>query len=160
MSSFGSASAASNAAPSSSRVCSKCMASCSTRMGLCTSSPTVSSTAHGCWGSSRRARAISTERGPAIDTPLARPPREIARLTRLAALARAIGLVADLVVLEVAGELCCVLFLEQPLEAPPRRIARLLSTALGEIEILDDLVEIDVPVFDDRLIGLFVLEFV
>ena len=82
------------------------------------------------------------------------------RLTRLAGLARAIGLVADLVILEVAGELCGVLFLQQTLEAPPRRISRLLATALGEIEILDDLIEIDVPVLDDRLVGFFVLEFV
>jgi hypothetical protein len=81
-------------------------------------------------------------------------------LARLAALALALGLVPDLVVLKIAGELRGVLFLEQPLEAAPRRIARLLATALGEVEVLDDLVEIDVPVLDDRLVGLFVLELV
>src|SRR5215831_16462479 len=154
MSSSGSASAVSNAAPSSSRVCSKCMASCSTRRGLHTSSPTGSSTAHGCWGSSRRARGTFTERAGTPDKAVLHPS------ARLVALARAVALIPDLVVLEIAGELRGVLFLEQPLEAPPRRIARLLSTPLGEVEVLDDLVEIDVPVLDDRLVGLFVLELV
>src|SRR6516162_5281560 len=141
MSSSGSASAASNAAPSSSRVCSKCMASCSTRRGSHTSSPTGSSTAHGCWGSSRRARGIFTERQE-------RQASLSFTLARLAALTRAVGLIPDLVVLEIAGQLRGVLFLEQPLEAPPRRIARLLPTPLGEIQVLDDLIEIDVAVLD------------
>src|SRR5215469_2021574 len=149
MSSSGSASAVSNAAPSSSRVCSKCTASCSTRRGLHTSSP-----AHGCWGSSRRARGIFTERAGTPDKAVLHPS------ARLVALARAVALIPDLVVLEIAGELRGVLFLEQPLEAPPRRIAGLLSPPLGEVKVLDDLVEVDVPVLGNRLVGLFVLEFV
>src|SRR6516162_1157311 len=154
MSSSGNASAVSNAAPSSSHVCSKCTASCSTRRESHTSSPIGSSTARGCWVSSRRARGIFTERAGTPDEPVLYPS------ARLVALARAVALIPDLVVLEIAGELRGVLFLEQPLEAPPRRIARLLPTPLGEVKILDDLVEIDVPVLGNRLVGLFVFEFV
>src|SRR5215469_10201845 len=75
---------------------------------------------------------------------------------------RALGgrIVADLVVLEVAGELGSVLVLEQPLEAPPCGVADLLTTALGEIEVLRDLVEIDVPVLGGGFVSLFVFEFV
>src|SRR5579863_958416 len=82
-------------------------------------------------------------------------------VARLAArLARRSTILADLVVLEIAGELGGVLLLEQPLEPAPRRVAASLPAALGEIEVLDDLVEIDVAVFHDRLVGLLVLDFV
>ena len=66
---------------------------------------------------------------------------------------------ADLVILEVAGELGGVLLLEQPLETPPGGIAGLLAASLGEIEVLDDLIQVHVPVADDRFVGFFVLEF-
>jgi hypothetical protein len=75
-------------------------------------------------------------------------------------LARALTVLAYLVVLEVAGELGGALVLEQTLEAPPRGIAGLLAATLGEVEVLDDLVEIDVTVADDGFVGFLVLEFV
>ena len=82
-------------------------------------------------------------------------------MARLAARpARRVTVDPDLVVLEVAGEFGGVLVLEQPLEAPPGGVARLLAAALGEIEVLDDLIQVDVPVADDRFVGFFVLEFV
>ena len=46
---------------------------------------------------------------------------------------------ADVVVLEVAGELGRALVLEQPLEAAPRGIADLLTPALGHVELFVDL---------------------
>ena len=45
-------------------------------------------------------------------------------------------------------------------DAMARIVADKLSAALGQIEVLDDLIEIDVTVLDDRLVGLFFLEFV
>ena len=75
-------------------------------------------------------------------------------------LAGTLAVRADLVILEVAGELGGALLLEQPLEAPPRGIAGLLAAALGEVEVLDDLVEINVTVADDGFVGLFLLKFV
>src|SRR5205823_2475858 len=76
-----------------------------------------------------------------------------------AAPARRIAVVADLVILEIAGELGGVLVLEQPLEPAPGRVADLLAAALGEIKILDDLIKIDVAVLRNRLVGFLVFEF-
>src|ERR1700728_858154 len=59
---------------------------------------------------------------------------------------RVAAVIADFVVLEIAGQLGGVLVLEQPLEAPPRRVAGLLAAALGEVEVLVDLVQVDVTV--------------
>ena len=53
-----------------------------------------------------------------------------------------------------------MLVLDQPLEATPRRVPGLLAAAFGEIEVLDDLIEVDVPVLGDGLVGFLVLEFV
>src|ERR1700731_1441171 len=77
--------------------------------------------------------------------------RGLARLAR--GLARRTAVVADLVVLEIAGKLGGVLLLEQPLEPAPRRIPGFLAAALGEVQVLDDLVEVDVAVLNDRLVG-------
>ena len=66
----------------------------------------------------------------------------------------------DLVVLEIAGEFGGALLLEQPLEPAPRRVAHLLAATLGEIQVFNDLIEIDVAVLGDGLIGLFVFEIV
>ena len=51
-----------------------------------------------------------------------------------------------------------MLVLEQTLKAAPRRIAGLLAAAFGEIKVLGDLIKIDVPIPDDRFVGLFVLK--
>src|SRR5205807_4046599 len=67
---------------------------------------------------------------------------------------------ADLVVLEIAGELGGALLLEQPLEPAPRRVAHLLTAPFGEIQVLNDLIEVDVALLGHGLIGLFVFEFV
>src|SRR6185437_5160862 len=67
---------------------------------------------------------------------------------------------ADVVILEVAGELGRALLLEPALEATPRRVASALPAALGEVQVLDDLIEIDVAFFDGRLVVVFAFELV
>src|SRR5580658_3598799 len=77
------------------------------------------------------------------------------------AVARAlVGPAVDLVVLKITGEFGGVLLLEQPLKTAPRRVTGLLAAALGQIKILVDLIEIDVPVPNDGFVSLFVLKFV
>ena len=58
----------------------------------------------------------------------------------------------DLVVLEIAGEFGGALLLEQPLEPAPRRVAHLLTAPFGEIQVLNDLIEVDVALLGDGLI--------
>src|SRR5204862_204293 len=91
--------------------------------------------------------------------PARRADLEEGRPLLAAAPARRIAVVADLVILEIAGELGGVLVLEQPLEPAPGRVADLLPAALGEIKILDDLIKIDVAVLRNRLVGFLVFEF-
>ena len=67
---------------------------------------------------------------------------------------------ADVVVFEVARELGGSLVLEQALEPPPGGVAGLLTAALGQVQVFDHLVEIDVRIANDGLVCLFVLEFV
>src|SRR5690348_7964302 len=75
-------------------------------------------------------------------------------------LQRRIDFVADVIIVEIAGELRRALLLEQFLETAPRGVPPIpLGATLREIEILDDPIEI-FRVVADRLIGVFVLELV
>ncbi len=67
--------------------------------------------------------------------------------------------VADIVIIEVAGELRGELFLPQPLEPAPRGLAAFLPALLGEVQVLVHLVEVDVGLFDRRLIDFLALKF-
>src|SRR5262249_13176977 len=65
----------------------------------------------------------------------------------------------NVVVVEVAGQLGGALVLEHALEAAPRRLARALATALRQVQVLVDLIQVDVRFLDFGLIGLVVFEF-
>ena len=67
---------------------------------------------------------------------------------------------ANVVIFEVAGEFGRALILEQPLESAPRGIAHLLTSTLGHVELFGDLVEVNVGIADEWLVGLLFLEFV
>jgi hypothetical protein len=67
---------------------------------------------------------------------------------------------ANLIILEVARELCRALGFEQTLEAAPGGITDFLTTALGQIQVFVDLIQIDVALFDNRLFCVFVFELV
>src|SRR5882757_5210997 len=67
---------------------------------------------------------------------------------------------ANVVVLEVTGELGGALVLEQPLESAPRGIAHLLTSTFGHVELFGDLVEVNIGISDERLVGFLFLEFV
>src|SRR6185437_7901850 len=71
-----------------------------------------------------------------------------------------LAITADVVVLEVAGEIGGALLLEQSLEAAPSGIAGALAAPLGQVQVFDDLIEIDVAFLYDRLVVLFIFEFV
>ena len=63
---------------------------------------------------------------------------------------------ADVVVIEVARELGHALVFDDALESAPRGIAKLLAPALGKVQFLVDLIEVDVrAVADGRLVFLF-----
>ncbi len=62
------------------------------------------------------------------------------------------GIVVDVVVVEIAGELCGVFVFESALETPPGGIAQLLAALLGGIEVFRESIEID---FAGRLEGNF-----
>jgi len=67
---------------------------------------------------------------------------------------------ANVVVLEVTGKLGRALILEQPLEPAPRGIAHLLTSTLGHVELFGDLVQVNVGIADEWLVGFLFLEFV
>ncbi len=89
-----------------------------------------------------------------------RPSTTGRRLTSLRTAPRPRPSTPDVVVLEVAGELGSALVLEQSLEATPRGIADLLTPTLGHVELFGDLVEVDIGIANERLVGFLFLEFV
>src|SRR5438128_4002724 len=81
-------------------------------------------------------------------------PDVSANCGRVVVLATAV--VADVVVVEVAGQLGHALLFDDALEPAPRGIAELLAPALGQVQFLVDLIEVDIrAIADGRVVFLF-----
>ena len=67
---------------------------------------------------------------------------------------------ANVVILKVTGKLGRALILEQSLESAPGGIAHLLTSTFGHVELFGDLVQVNVGIADEGLVGFLFLEFV